>query len=875
MSNKVSVEIGANVQGFEQGMNKATESAKKYETETRKISENTVNFNKQFREAKKTVKDLAASYAALGDEAKRSGFGKEMARQLEEAKQRAAELIDLQGDLNAELKNLASDTRVLDTMSEGFGVIADTASTAMGVIAQFTGNEEDARKAVLAFTTAQSALGAMTKIQNALQKQSNTMLAIGKVQTLAAAAAEKIKTTAEAKGIATTKAATAAQAAFNAVAKANPYVLLATAIIGAIGVVASYIAITKKSAKAEEEVTHELTEHQKAMEEVNNTYSSKYASTLAELTIKYTALRNSYMKLNSEYAKTEFIKKYKKELENVVGAVNSVAQADQLLIDNTEAVKKSFIEKAKAAALYAKLQDLLIKKFEAEQKAQKEAYKPQAGIEVRGADVERYGLIEGVHYSRNPNEIGNGRLTEAGAAKIALEAATKNVSRAGAEYDAEINSIVNMIDVDNANLSSSLTGNKKSGKNHTAEDIKAAAGSIAAFEKELSDLQEKAKNGALPDDLKDPEKFKAEVKRLTTTIENLKIEWGFAEPKTKLQELQNKLDEAQKSYVLAVNANDKDAQQAALKIYYSAQKELDDYKLQITIEPTTDPQKTAEERKEIQDIVNEALNPKEAPKFDFSGLPEEVQKEANKALEEYNRLYEARETLTKKMNAADSSDTTIAESEAGLERIAEIFDLISGKVGFFQEWSNAIEEANKKTQKLQKTVNAVGDVAGAAGDMFGALGDAAEDESLQAIGIVAKAVATVALSFAQALTTCKTWYEWLAFGVSGIATMASMISQIKSLTSGYTEGGVRGISGMVGGSSYHGDNIFARLNSGEMILNKRQQKNLFNLLDNGGGITGGSSKVEVTGVIRGTDLLLVQKNANKKLSKAGSTIKIQ
>ncbi|MDH7444680.1 phage tail length tape measure family protein [Aquimarina sp. 2201CG14-23] len=40
--------------------------------------------------------------------------------------------------------------------------------------------------------------------------------------------------------------------------------------------------------------------------------------------------------------------------------------------------------------------------------------------------------------------------------------------------------------------------------------------------------------------------------------------------------------------------------------------------------------------------------------------------------------------------------------------------------------------------------------------------------------------------------------------------------------------------GIVGGSSYYGDKILARLNSGELILNKAQQKNLSNQIDNTG-----------------------------------------
>ena len=252
MASKVNVELSAQVEGFVQGMNTASQSAQKYETDTRKIKDSTVNFNQELRKAKKEVMNLAGSYAKLDAAAKQSAFGKEMKRQLDEAKQAAADYIDMQGDLQQELRNLASDTHTLDMLAEGMGVVGDVTAGVLGTIASFTGEEKDAQRAIVAFTTAQSALGAVTKLQNALQMQSNTMMAVSKVQTLAAAAATNVKTAAEGKGILATKAATVAQAAFNTVAYANPYVLLAMAIVGVVAALGTFIAFTHKSADEEE-----------------------------------------------------------------------------------------------------------------------------------------------------------------------------------------------------------------------------------------------------------------------------------------------------------------------------------------------------------------------------------------------------------------------------------------------------------------------------------------------------------------------------------------------------------------------------------------------------------------------------------------------
>jgi hypothetical protein len=55
----------------------------------------------------------------------------------------------------------------------------------------------------------------------------------------------------------------------------------------------------------------------------------------------------------------------------------------------------------------------------------------------------------------------------------------------------------------------------------------------------------------------------------------------------------------------------------------------------------------------------------------------------------------------------------------------------------------------------------------------------------------------------------------------GAATVAAQAIQ------GFQDGG------LVGGNSFSGDRVMARVNSGEMILNREQQANLFNQINNG------------------------------------------
>ena len=70
--------------------------------------------------------------------------------------------------------------------------------------------------------------------------------------------------------------------------------------------------------------------------------------------------------------------------------------------------------------------------------------------------------------------------------------------------------------------------------------------------------------------------------------------------------------------------------------------------------------------------------------------------------------------------------------------------------------------------------------------------------------------------------------------------------------------------GVIGGNSFHGDNMFAKVNAGEMILNSKQQGNLFKLLDSGNIASNNNSSVVK---IKGSDLYVALSNYSSKIGK--------
>lgn len=74
--------------------------------------------------------------------------------------------------------------------------------------------------------------------------------------------------------------------------------------------------------------------------------------------------------------------------------------------------------------------------------------------------------------------------------------------------------------------------------------------------------------------------------------------------------------------------------------------------------------------------------------------------------------------------------------------------------------------------------------------------------------------------------------------------------------------------GVVPGGSFVGDRVPALLNSGEMVLNGRQQEQLFNMLDSNlrrnSGVPTEQIPLDVTGVLRGTDIYLSTQRQGRK-----------
>lgn len=198
----------------------------------------------------------------------------------------------------------------------------------------------------------------------------------------------------------------------------------------------------------------------------------------------------------------------------------------------------------------------------------------------------------------------------------------------------------------------------------------------------------------------------------------------------------------------------------------------------------------------------------------------------------------------------------------GKRAIAEFMDAASGGAlstaeNFQHLWENA--------DSSQKAVLALGAAANVTAELSNGLSSAAKNG--EAWAAAAKAAEIASKSFAAAEATIaaveaiKSAAE-LPFpaNIIGIATAsASVLSALFGVMGAFADGGI------VGGQDYHGDKRTVRVNSGEMILNQRQQTNLFNMINSGGLKSSGGGQVEFK--IKGRELVGVLNNFNNKTSK--------
>lgn len=249
-------------------------------------------------------------------------------------------------DLKQNMINLGKELQILSSPGTGFQAVASGMSAATGVMAALNGaiglfgDKSENLNEIMQRTQSLMAITiGLQQVSITVSKQGAVMIGIEAVQRAAAAKAAQM----QARG---TMMATAAQKAFNVVAKANPYVLLATAILTVVGAIAAFALGAKEATEEEKRLNAEMEKSRQIEANFNRTVQEGAAKLIAS----YKSLQIQWQRLSQTSEKTKWLDENKTKFNELGLAVNSVDDAEKVLVQNTDSIIKAFELRAKAAA---------------------------------------------------------------------------------------------------------------------------------------------------------------------------------------------------------------------------------------------------------------------------------------------------------------------------------------------------------------------------------------------------------------------------------------------------------------------------------------------------------------------------------------------
>lgn len=752
------------------------------------------NYRQQLSQITREITDLTVNYRNMSDEMKNSDFGREVASKIDELTQKAGEYKDAIIDAQMSVKALSSDTAGWDSVKGGIDLVSSSmqAFVATGVLGEKT--TEDLVAVIAKLKAMETVTNAAIKIGNAIQKQSALMMGIAKVQSLALARAKAIETTA-------TKGATVAQRVFNAVAKANPYVLLATAVI-AVGT--ALVAFTRKSneAKQKEEELQKAT--QKAKEKFDD-FRTTVGSAVGNVLGKFKNLQREWSNLQTTADKKKWIDDNANAFKELGLKVDDVNGAEKVFVEQADDVIAALVAKAKAAATM----QLYMKEYTKVVEAQIEADKKLADEEAKGIQ-KRFtsGSMTGSSVPKEWQEAGldeqsgDLKFTWAGGQSGAgyWEMTQKGYDKYIAHVKAEGQKLVDEAKISVADYERMVNAAEKEAAERAKniQDLITTNGGGSGGSRSTLPTYER---GSVAD-------YEAQIASLNKKLK---------EQKLTLKEIKDIQDEI---YVLQVKkdlaANGGLIPELTPRTIEQTQSKLKDTTLKIPAEIDID-------EDAIFDATNNLLGA-------FGTIQSSIQSI-------YDTWKGFRENMEEADNPFEQMMTGVSAVLSTLQSITSVLETMNKLSALFNALENAswLIEKKKTEEKMKQTgVNAAN--------------LALEEQE-------AVASATKAAGEAGSSASKIPMVGWIV-AIGAIAAIIAAIASAKSSLH-FAQGGI------VPGSSFSGDKIAASLNSGEMVLNKQQQNNLFNLLDNGA--PAGASKVEFT--IKGQDLKGVLDNYGRKMSR--------
>lgn len=382
------------------------------------------------------------------------------------------------------------------------------------------------------------------------------------------------------------------------------------------------------------------------------------------------------------------------------------------------------------------------------------------------------------------------------------------------------------------------------------ENAGISLGSKADLENQLKSLEEKQK--LLMKTVVDPAEMKKLIDEITSVkmkIENEEIRIGI-KPKVadgSLNAIKKQIEEKEKEISLLLNTDISPDSMAKL------QEDLRKLRKE-------------EEAKEIEIGIkaNTATVSKNNEFFQRGSVDDKKQSMANAQ----SMMSEIQQNYRLKFINKDEAQSQIDEINNALKGLG----LNEIQIHFNDD--GTLTTAAEDLEKFKTQMDGVSSIAGTMGNVFGSLGSAIGGTTGEIMSFTGTAISGIAQLIPQIVTmiTAKNAEAIAAGTASGaelpfpanIAAIAGIIATIAGIFASLPQFANGGI---VGGTSFTGDKLLARVNSGEMILNKRQQQGLYNTLSGAQIGSPNTLRGDVNFTISGSALKGTLRNYDSKMSK--------
>lgn len=818
------------------------------------------NYRKQLGEIQKQIVDLTVGYRNMSKEMQQSDIGREVAAKIQELTAEAASYKDTIMDVQQEVKNLASDTAVWDGMKMGIDTVSSSlqAFVSSGVLGEKT--TEDLVAVIAKLQAIEKTTAAVIKIGNMLQKNSAAVQAIVTLQT-------KLSTNAKLKEAAATGTLTVAQRALNAVMKANPVLLLVSALVAAGSAIYLLTKKTTEAADAANIAKKRTDEFRKSLNEAKGEAGAVIG--------KFSALQQQYKLLQSEAEKQQWIKDNKKNFEELNLSIKNVNDADDVFIKNAAKVVRAMQLRAEASAMMATYEAQYAEAYKESLKLQEGKQSAYMASSTYRKEWKNAGLSD-EDVSRStmtmPSTVGavsmsTYTLTESGRKKLdayyenlGKEALTQFENGAAPIFKDIQNKLAEATKLENeVGHFGKNNDNGGGGDKNKNDEIQALEGSKKAVQDLISKTQALRdaqvvgteewikQNEALKELQGQLDEIIGKEKRLTSTpLEPLEL------PVTPV--LEGKVEYKPEGIKMPIRFSPADM----AKAYQDAQQKAGEISQWVKVGAIT-PQQAA--------VMIDSLN----KQLEAAGITAKVELEldTSKAVKQMDAFVAKMDQVGSVGNAVGAINSVyesisqlgdkLSEAQNGWEAF---FALFQTGMTIFNAVATIIETVATVTELLTaaKTANAAATTSETAATVTGTAATVADTGAT--ITNAAAHGAAAAAEGGESVASIP--YVGPILAIAAIAAVMGAIIGILASAKGFANGG---IAGMVNAPSRIGDHNIIAVNGGEMILNERQQANLFKMLDEGKKDRESNFGGNVEFKVRGTELVGVLNNINKKNSK--------